>query len=73
MALFATGVIEACKEIPVLLNNLSKGYVTIRVGLHTGSVVATVIGRKNPKYTLLVSAMTVVMHAVRNDELQDVN
>jgi guanylate cyclase len=32
--------------------NLSLGYVQIRVGLNSGPCMASVVGRKNPKFTL---------------------
>jgi guanylate cyclase len=52
MAEFAVDAILACGKIMVDKDDPDKGYLSIRVGLHSGSVVSNVIGSLNPRYGL---------------------
>ncbi|KAG7349928.1 adenylate and guanylate cyclase catalytic domain containing protein [Nitzschia inconspicua] len=52
VALWAQDAIIAASKIPVDDEDLSRGYVKIRVGFHSGPVVSNVIGSLNPRYGL---------------------
>lgn len=58
VALFAIDCIQASKDTPILLPErdeecLNLGPVQIRVGIHCGPVIASVVGSSLPKYTVL--------------------
>lgn len=50
IAEFAIDAIKAANETPVDEDDPSKGFVNIRVGFHSGPVVADVVGSRNPRY-----------------------
>lgn len=52
IARFAIAAVKVAHETPVDEENLDAGTVQIRVGFHTGSIVAAVVGHANPRYTL---------------------
>jgi serine/threonine protein kinase len=52
IAEFAMDAIRAATKIPIDEDDLSIGYLNIRVGLHSGPVVANVVGTLNPRYGL---------------------
>ena len=52
IAEFAEDAIRAASNIAVDEDDLSLGYITIRVGLHSGPVVSNVIGSLNPRFGL---------------------
>ncbi|CAK4685964.1 unnamed protein product [Aphanomyces euteiches] len=52
VAKFAVDAVEAASKVPIDPNDLSRGYVSIRVGFHTGPVVASVVGMSRPRYCL---------------------
>jgi hypothetical protein len=52
IAEFAVEAVEAASLIPIDSEDETKGFVKIRVGFHSGSVVSNVIGSLNPRYGL---------------------
>ena len=50
IAQFALRAVAAANATPVDLDDVSSGFINIRVGLHSGPVVASLVGRK---YTLI--------------------
>jgi hypothetical protein len=49
---FAMDVIQAANKTLIDLEVPSRGYVNVWVGLHSGPVVANVVGSRNPRYCL---------------------
>lgn len=52
MAKFAANIIAKAQETPIDLERPELGMVNIRVGLHTGPVVSSVVGKLLPHFTL---------------------
>lgn len=50
IANFALGTLKAAAETPILADDPSMGTVQIRVGIHSGPLVARVVGSRNPRY-----------------------
>lgn len=50
---FAIDAIRAASITMIDQEDASKGFVNIRVGFHSGPVIANVVGSRNPKYTLI--------------------
>jgi serine/threonine protein kinase len=53
IVMFAMDAIRAASSTLVDEDDLSRGFLSIRVGFHSGPVIATVVGSRNPKYTLI--------------------
>lgn len=53
IAEFAIDCIEAARQTQICLEDPSMGHVIIRVGFHSGPVIASVVGSRLPKYTIL--------------------
>ena len=53
IAAFAIDAIKAAGITLIDQEDRSKGFVNIRVGFHSGPVIANVVGSRNPKYTLI--------------------
>jgi len=52
IAEFAVDVLKAANTILIDMDDPSKGFVNLRIGFHSGAVVANVVGSRNPRYCL---------------------
>lgn len=52
IAKFASEAIQAAKSTMVDVDDPDKGFLSIRVGFHSGPVVATIVGTRNHRYCL---------------------
>ena len=52
IAYFAIDAVAAANGTLIDLDDPDKGYVNIRAGFHSGSIVADVVGTRNPRYCL---------------------
>ena len=52
VARFAIDALAAAAATPIIVEDESKGFVNLRIGFHSGPVVASVVGSVRPRYSV---------------------